>query len=83
MEINELNTSELTVVASEIKILGNIEVAHEFHLYGQVFGKIIGKEGSQIFIKEGALVEGNILADTLIIEGFVKGEVICTKKART
>ncbi len=80
METNELHTSELTVIASEIKIVGNMEVANELHLYGQVLGKLIGKAGSIIYIKEGALVEGNIFADTLVIEGFVKGEVVCTKR---
>jgi cytoskeletal protein CcmA (bactofilin family) len=40
-----------------------------------VTGEIIGKPGSRIILKEGSLVEGKIIADQLIVDGFVKGNV--------
>ena len=75
-----MQTSEITLIASEVKILGVLEVTKERHLYGNLLGELKGKTGSTILVKEGALVEGKIVADTLIVEGFVKGEITCTQK---
>jgi cytoskeletal protein CcmA (bactofilin family) len=75
-----MQTSEITLIASEVKILGALEVSNELHLYGHILGELKGKPGSIILVKEGALVEGKIIADTVVIEGFVKGEITCTQK---
>jgi cytoskeletal protein CcmA (bactofilin family) len=75
-----MQTSEITLIASEVKILGVMEVTNELHLYGHILGELKGKPGSTIHVKEGALVEGIIIADTVVIEGFVKGEITCTQK---
>ncbi len=80
MENNGLKTSELTVIASDITIEGNLSVTTELHLYGKVIGELHGKEGSTIILKEGSVVEGRIIGDTVIIDGFVKGEIQSQQK---
>lgn len=80
MENNLLNSSELTVIASDVTIVGNIEITHELHLYGKIVGELTGKEGSVLILKEGSVVEGKIKADSVIIDGFVKGEIHSTQK---
>jgi cytoskeletal protein CcmA (bactofilin family) len=76
-----METNEITLIATEVKIVGTLEVKNELHLFGHILGELKGLPGSTIFIKEGSLVEGKIFAETLIIEGFVKGEIQCTQKA--
>jgi cytoskeletal protein CcmA (bactofilin family) len=76
-----METNEITLIATEVKIVGTIEVKNELHLFGHLLGELKGLRGSTIYIKEGALVEGKIFADTLIVEGFVKGEIHCANKA--
>jgi cytoskeletal protein CcmA (bactofilin family) len=80
MENNQLKTSELTVIASDVTIEGNIQITHELHLYGKIVGELSGKEGSLLILKEGSVVEGKITAESLIIDGFVKGEIKSTQK---
>ena len=70
-----MDKSEITLVSSTTKIVGNFEVKNELHFYGQLMGEMRGEKGSVIHLKEGCLVEGKINADTLVIEGFVKGDV--------
>ena len=53
----------------------------ELHLFGHILGELKGDPGSTIYLKEGSLVEGKIFADTLVVEGFVKGEIHCSQKA--
>jgi cytoskeletal protein CcmA (bactofilin family) len=80
MENNRLHRSELTVIASDVTLEGVIDVRTELHLYGKVIGEIRGRPGSTIVLKEGAVFEGKILGETLIVDGFVQGEIQCSKK---
>ncbi len=80
MENNLLSHSELTVIAPDVTIEGNIEIAHEIHHFGKIIGEIKGKAGSILILKEGSLVEGKIFAETVIIDGFVKGEIQSSKR---
>ena len=80
MEKNNLPESSLTVISQKTKIVGTLEVQDEVHFFGHVMGEIKGAPDSEIFLKEDSLVEGKVFGDTVIIEGFVKGEVIAQKK---
>jgi cytoskeletal protein CcmA (bactofilin family) len=76
--MEKISQNELTIIESDITIEGKIEVLRDLHLFGKVLGEIHGREGSTLILKEGSLVEGKIIADTLIVDGFIKGEVIST-----
>ena len=80
MENRNLTTSELTIIASDVSIVGTIEVARELHVYGKIVGELHGHPGSSIFIKEGSHIEGKVFSDTLVIDGFVRGEIEATQK---
>ena len=80
MEKNNLPESSLTVISQKSKIVGTLEVQDEVHFFGHVMGEIKGAPQSEIHLKEDSLVEGKVWGDTIIIEGFVKGEVVAQKK---
>ncbi|MBS1959674.1 MAG: polymer-forming cytoskeletal protein [Bdellovibrionales bacterium] len=75
-----MEKSEITLISPTTKIIGNFEVKNELHFYGQLMGEIKGATGSVIHLKEGSLIEGKVNADTLVIEGFVKGDVHAHQK---
>lgn len=79
---NRLPESSLTVISQKTKIVGTLEVQDEVHFFGHVMGEIKGAPQSEIHLKEDSLVEGKVIGDTIIIEGFVKGEVIAQRKIR-
>lgn len=76
---NNLIRSEASILASGTQIIGEFHVKNEVHIYGKILGELHGEAGSQIILKEGSVVEGKIFADSIIIEGFVKGEIIAKK----
>jgi cytoskeletal protein CcmA (bactofilin family) len=80
MENNSVIPKEITVIGSDITIEGRVEVLSELHLFGKIVGEIHGREGSTLILKEGSLVDGKITAETVIIDGFVKGEIFSTQK---
>ena len=80
MENNRLRRSELTVIAPDVTIEGTLEVKTELHLYGKIIGEVRGRPGSTLILKEGSVIEGKIFGDTLIVDGFIHGEIQCTKK---
>ncbi len=74
--MNTFDKSEMSMLAARSQIVGTLTVHDEFHLYGKILGELKGSPGSKIILKQGSLVEGKIFADSIIIEGFVKGDVI-------
>ncbi len=66
------------MIASDVTLNGNVEIAHELHLYGKIVGELHGKPGSKILLKEGSVVDGKIFSDVLIVDGFLKGEISST-----
>lgn len=74
--------TEVNLISSLTEITGTVIVHHELLVYGKIVGELIGKPGSRIIVKEGATVDGKVFADTLIVDGFVKGEVNAQAKLR-
>ncbi len=66
------------MIGPDISIEGNLAVSNEIHLYGKVIGEIRCNPGSLLICKTGSLIEGRIIGDQIIIDGFVKGHVEAT-----
>lgn len=75
MENRTLKSSELSVIAADVSIEGTLFVKRELHFFGKLTGELVGSEQSLILIKEGAVIEGKITANEIIIDGFVNGEI--------
>ncbi len=72
---NNLRKSEVSILASGTQMVGEFHVKSEAHIYGKILGELHGAAGSQIILKEGSVVEGKIFADSIIVQGFVKGDI--------
>ena len=66
-----------TLIAQGTRIDGGLKFREGMRVDGEVCGPIqADSEGSLLVISEGAVVEGGILADRVIIAGTVKGTVL-------
>ena len=69
-------TAIKTLIAAGTQIDGDIRFADGLRVDGQVYGKIeASADGSLLVISEGAVAEGGLKADHIIINGTVKGAV--------
>ncbi|MCG2594379.1 polymer-forming cytoskeletal protein [Ramlibacter sp. XY19] len=65
-----------TLIAQGTRIDGGLKFGQGMRVDGEVYGPIqADSEGSLLVISEGAVVEGGIVADRVIIAGTVKGTV--------
>jgi cytoskeletal protein CcmA (bactofilin family) len=66
-----------SLIAQGTRIHGNMEFGEGLRVDGQVFGAVHANSdgGSLLVISEGAVVEGGVRADHVIINGTVKGPV--------
>jgi cytoskeletal protein CcmA (bactofilin family) len=66
-----------TILSNKTEMIGDIKVVGGLHVDGVVKGNILAEEGSNavVRISEKGLVEGEIRAPKIIINGTVKGDV--------
>lgn len=70
-----------TLIAANAHITGDIHFTGGLHLQGRVQGNLVaGPEGGELVIGEGGLVEGEIRAPHVVINGEVRGNVFSTAK---
>ncbi|MHA1523473.1 MAG: bactofilin family protein, partial [Alphaproteobacteria bacterium] len=65
-------TKELTIISTDMTVSGDLHCKGEIRVNGRVFGDIIANE---LYVGEGALVEGSVVADLVTIHGSVGGAV--------
>jgi cytoskeletal protein CcmA (bactofilin family) len=78
--MNKLIESTINIVATGTRIEGKITFDDISRVHGVLIGEVIAKEGSTLVLCEPAVVEGNINADVLMIDGYVRGDI--TAKTR-
>src|SRR3954469_18296228 len=65
-----------TLIAQGTRIDGSLKFEEGLRVDGEVYGAIqAASEGTLLVISEGAVAEGGIMADRVIIAGTVKGPV--------
>jgi cytoskeletal protein CcmA (bactofilin family) len=74
--VNTLHETHINIVAEGTRIEGQVVFDHVSRVHGVLVGEVRAKAGSTLIISETAVVEGNIEADTLMIDGYVHGDVI-------
>lgn len=70
------NSGAHTLIAANAQIVGDVHFTGGLHVQGRVRGNIIaGPEGGDLVIGEGGLIEGEIRAPHVAINGEVRGDV--------
>jgi len=79
-EILTVNESAINVVAEGTRIEGKVTFDHISRVHGVLVGEVFAKEGSTLILSESAMVEGEIRADTLLVDGYVHGDIHAEKQ---
>lgn len=78
--MNTLLERTINLIAEGTQIEGKLTIDQTARIHGKLKGELLGQPGSTIILMENSLVEGKVLADELIINGFVQGEVRARKR---
>jgi cytoskeletal protein CcmA (bactofilin family) len=76
MNMNTVHETTVNMVAEGTRIEGQVIFDHISRVHGILVGEVRAKEGSTLILSETAVVEGNIEADILMIDGYVHGDVV-------
>lgn len=70
------NAGVHTLIAANAQVVGDLHFTGGLHVQGQVRGNIVaGPEGGHLVIGEGGLIEGEIHAPHVVINGEVRGNI--------
>jgi cytoskeletal protein CcmA (bactofilin family) len=72
---DSLIESEITLISESTRIEGQAHFSGTTRFFGTLKGQIQCEKGSQLILMETAVVEGSLDVDTLIVAGFVRGEI--------
>jgi cytoskeletal protein CcmA (bactofilin family) len=68
----------LSIIASGMKIVGDIETTGVVKIDGQINGSVTGAR--QVLLGRGGSVHGNVLADEVVLAGAVNGCVVAAER---
>ena len=71
----EIHESDINIVSEGAKIEGKITFNQMSRVHGVLIGEVRAEDGSTLVLSETAVVEGTIDADTLMVDGFVRGDI--------
>ena len=80
MNLQNLHETTLNMVSEGTRIEGQVIFDHISRVHGVLVGEVFSKDGSTLILSETAVVEGNIQADTLIVDGYVHGDIVAKTK---
>lgn len=69
------NETKMNMIAEGTRLEGQVTFDHISRVHGVLVGEVRAKEGSTLILSETSIVEGNIEADTLMIDGYVHGDI--------
>jgi cytoskeletal protein CcmA (bactofilin family) len=78
--VKTLQETAVNMVAEGTRIEGQVLFDQVSRVHGILVGEVRAKIGSTLILSETAVVEGNIDADIVMIDGYVHGDV--TAKTR-
>jgi cytoskeletal protein CcmA (bactofilin family) len=75
-----MNETAINVVAEATRIEGKITFSQISRVHGVLIGNVRAEEGSTLILGETSIVEGNIDADIVMIDGYVHGDISAKTK---
>ena len=73
--MNEISETAVNVISERTVVRGDVSFGHVTRFHGTIRGNVEAVPGSLLVLGEPSVVEGNVRADTLIVDGFVRGDV--------
>lgn len=65
------------LIGPEVTIRGDVEFSGGLYVEGHIIGRVVAREGARamLTVAENGVVDGEILADTVVISGRLQGDV--------
>lgn len=74
-ETDLIHETEVTVIGERNHLDGNLTFSGVIRVYGRLSGEITAGPNSSLILMESAVVEGTLNVDTLVVAGFVRGNI--------
>ena len=74
--------TEINIVSTQTELEGKLHFDRVCRVHGKLRGEIVGKPGSLLILAENGVMEGTVFADSILIEGFVRGDIEATTRVR-
>ncbi|OFZ54285.1 MAG: hypothetical protein A2428_06820 [Bdellovibrionales bacterium RIFOXYC1_FULL_54_43] len=71
-----ITESAINFIGEGTKIEGKIAFGKISRVHGVLVGEVLAENGSTLILSETGVVEGNISADILVVDGFVHGDIL-------
>ncbi len=75
-----IHETEVSVIGEGLHLEGDLQLSGVVRVYGKLSGKIRADSDSSIILMESAVVEGTLDVDTIVIAGFVRGDIKARKR---
>lgn len=74
-------TSVDTLIGRQTEVLGDVRFSGGLHVDGKIIGKIgaLAEKGATLSVSESGIVEGNVRAPHIVLNGQVHGDVVCSE----
>jgi len=73
--VNDIQETEINIISVHTEIKGKVVFDQTTRFYGDLEGDVEATQGSVLVLGETGRVQGNIIADTLLVDGYVKGDI--------
>lgn len=71
---------DVNLITAGSRFEGTVEFTNYTRFEGYVRGTLKGSPGSELVLGQNGVVEGKIDGDTVVIDGFVRGDIKATSK---
>ena len=78
-KVKDVQETSVNIISESTRIEGKIVFDQVSRFHGTLVGEAHAREGSTLVLTESSVVEGDVFADTVLIDGYVQGNV----RART
>jgi len=75
-----MNEISINMISANTRLEGKIFFDDVCRIHGTLIGEIHAAPGSTLILEETGVIEGNVYADTLMINGYIQGNVISSSK---
>ena len=76
----QLSESTVNLVSEGTRLEGKVVFDRITRFHGVVTGEVQAKDGSMLILGETSVIEGDVRADTVLIDGYVAGNVFAKTK---
>ena len=76
--MENMNTTSKNVLGSDVEIKGNIKFTGELAFDGKLDGEV--QTDGTLHLGDGAVINGNISAQTVVVRGKVNGNIVAKEK---